>query len=39
MSAPRRNFIRVIDPGLPLEEKLTRKGYTVIDSQWITPGY
>lgn len=23
----------------PLEEELTAKGYTVIDSQWITPGY
>ena len=22
-----------------LEEELTAKGYTVIDSQWITPGY
>ena len=23
----------------PLEEELIAKGYTVIDSQWITPGY
>jgi DNA-directed RNA polymerase subunit M/transcription elongation factor TFIIS len=23
----------------PLEEELTAKGYTVIDSQWITQGY
>jgi hypothetical protein len=22
----------------PLEEELTAKGYTAIDSQWITPG-
>ena len=23
----------------PLEEELTAKGYTVVVSQWITPGY